>query len=280
MRVRGWTITIVVLGTLVTLDRTAAWAQVGVAQSNQKKTIACGGQEAAVTGSLNDIIFTGECPSVTIKGSENTIAIEATGAIRVVGTKNKVTWQRDVGDDIKTPKISRSGLGNVISQAAAPARESAAPAASPGTGTGSGVGTGTAKAASGAAAGAGAAKSAGSGATSSSAKAGTAAKAGGGAAAAGPAVVVADEKATRSIDCRGRGVTVQGNGNTLTLRGTCGKLDVQGNENIISVDTVHAVSTTGNKNRVTWTRAADGETPDTSDLGNGNVIRRGTAPTP
>jgi len=277
MRVRGWIIAVVVLGTLVTLDRSAAWAQVGVTQSNQKKTIACGGQEAAVTGSMNDIIFTGECPSVTIKGSENTISIEATGAIRVVGTKNKVTWQRVVGDDIKTPKISRSGLGNVISQAAAPARESAAPAAAS-SGTGSGIGTGTAKAASGAAAGAGSASSA---AKSSAAKGGNAVKAGSAApATAGPAVVVSDEKATRSIDCRGRGVTVMGNGNTLTLRGTCGKVDVQGNENIISVDTVHAIGTTGNKNRVTWTRAADGETPDTSDLGNGNVIRRGTAPTP
>jgi hypothetical protein len=54
----------------------------------------------------------------------------------------------------------------------------------------------------------------------------------------------------------------------------------QGNDNIISVDAVHAIETTGNHNRVTWNRAAEGEAPGTSDLGNGNAIRRATAPLP
>jgi hypothetical protein len=307
MRVRAGWMAAVGLCALVTTGIGEASAQVGVTQSNQKKTIACGGQDAAVTGSLNDIIFTGDCPSVTIKGSENTISIEATGQIRVVGTKNKVTWQRVIGDD-KTPRVSSSGLGNVITRATPPAREDAT--ASGAAGAGAGVGAGTASSAgkapsagAGAAPAAGKAPSAGAGAASAAGKAssagagagkaagsasGATAPAGSGSgkgstagkASAGPAVVVADEKATKTIDCRGRGVTVMGNGNTLTLRGTCGKIDVQGNENKISVDTVQTIATTGNNNRVTWSRAAEGELPQTSDLGNGNVIRRGTAPLP
>jgi hypothetical protein len=280
-----WILVGVGLCALVMVDRAAAGAQVGISQSNQKKTIACGGQEATVTGSLNDIIFTGECPAVTIKGSENTISIETVGQIRVVGTKNKVTWQHAIGDE-KAPRISKSGLGNVISQAAPPARETAASGAgagAAGAGAGSAAGAGSTAGAGKAAGSVGAGAGSSSGAAASSGKApavkASAGKASG-AAAAGPAVVVSDEKSTRTIDCRGRGVTVMGNGNTLTLRGTCGKIDVKGNENIIAADTVSSIGTTGNNNRVTWSRAADGDTPGTSDLGNGNVIRRGTAPLP
>jgi hypothetical protein len=259
MGVRGYFAILLAVGALFTVGARDSGAQVGISESNQKKTIACGGQEAAVTGSLNDIIFTGECPAVTIKGSENTISIETVGQIRVVGTKNKVTWQRPIGDE-KAPKVSKSGLGNVITQAVPPVREAASP--------------------SGARAPSAGAPSAGAPAGAKPSGAGKAAGKGAGDKPAGPAVVVSDEKATRTIDCRGRGVSVMGNGNTLTLRGSCGKVDVKGNENIISVDTVQSISATGNKNRVTWNRAAEGDQPDTSDLGNGNVIRRGTAPLP
>ena len=55
---------------------------------------------------------------------------------------------------------------------------------------------------------------------------------------------------------------------------------MKGNDNIISVEAVQAIETTGNHNRVTWNRAAEGESPTTSDLGNGNAIQRATAPLP
>jgi hypothetical protein len=260
MSVRGWWAIGVGLCALVAVGSGTAQAQVSVAQSNQKKTLDCAGQDASITGSLNEITLTGECPAVTIKGSENTIAVEAVGTIRVVGTKNKVTWQRSTVE--KGPRVTRSGLGNLVSQAPAmvPAGgDAAAPAPVKST--------------------AGAAPAAPSPSTSASASKGEAAKAAKPAASAAP-VVVSDEKSTRTIDCRGRGITVMGNGNTLTLRGTCRKVDVQGNDNIISVDAVQAIETTGNHNRVTWNRAAEGETPSTSDLGNGNAIRRATAPLP
>jgi hypothetical protein len=236
----------------------SAGQSVAVSQSNLKKTLDCGGQEASIVGSQNEITLTGECPAVTVKGSQNTISIEAVGTIRVVGTMNKVTWQRST--IAKGPTVTRSGLDNVITQATSllPSGDPAPAAAPAGK---------TAKAAP---------------AAKSAAKADPAAKKTSTASStsSAPPVVVSDEKATKSIDCRGRGVSVMGNGNTLTLRGTCRKVDVKGNDNVISVEAVQAIETTGNHNRVTWSRAADGESPTTSDLGNGNAIQRATAPLP
>ena len=237
---------------LVAIGTGTASAQVAVSQSSLKKTFDCGGQEASITGSQNEITLTGECPTLTIKGSQNTVTVEGVGTIRVVGTMNKVTWQRST--IAKGPKIIKSGLDNVVTQAMDLLPNSSAPS--------------TAAAGGKAAKGAGSAKAAPS---SSSAKGSTSSSA---------PVVVSDEKSSRTIDCRGRGVSVMGNGNTLTLRGTCRKVDVKGNDNIISVEAVQAIETTGNHNRVTWNRAAEGESPTTSDLGNGNAIRRATAPLP
>jgi hypothetical protein len=232
-----------------------ASAQVAVSQSNLKKSFDCGGKEATIVGSQNELTLTGECPTLTVKGSQNTISVEAVGTIRVVGTMNKVTWQRSTID--KGPKITRSGLDNVITQATSllPSGDPAPAAASK------------------AAPAAKAAKSPASSAAPASSK-------GSSSSSSAPPVVVSDEKATRTIDCRGRGVSVMGNGNTLTLRGTCRKVDVKGNDNIISVEAVQAIATTGNHNRVTWNRATEGESPSTSDLGNGNAIQRATAPLP
>ncbi len=243
---------------LLMIAASPASAQVAVSQSNLKKSFDCGGKEATIVGSQNELTLTGECPALTVKGSQNTISVEAVGTIRVVGTMNKVTWQRTTID--KGPKISRSGLDNVITQATSllPGGGDPPPAAA------------AAKAAPAAKADARKSSASSSSKGSSSSSSSTSAA----------PLVVSDEKSTRTIDCRGRGVSVMGNGNTLTLRGTCRKVDVKGNDNIISVEAVQAIETTGNHNRVTWNRAADGESPSTSDLGNGNAIRRATAPLP
>jgi hypothetical protein len=246
------------LCTLLAIAAGTAEAQpVAVSQSNLKKSFDCGKQEATIVGSQNEITLTGECPSLMVKGSQNTISVEAVGTIRVVGTMNKVTWQRSTIE--KGPKITRSGLDNVITQAASllPSGDPAPAAKSSSSAASSASSAATQKKSS------AAQKSSGSSSSSSA-----------------PPVVVSDEKATKTIDCRGRGVSVMGNGNTLTLRGTCRKVDVKGNDNIISVEAVQAIETTGNHNRVTWNRAAEGESPSTSDLGNGNAIQRATAPLP
>jgi len=256
---REWATGLALCALLAMTAGTASAQSVAVSQSNLKKTFDCGGQEASIVGSQNEITLTGECPAVTVKGSQNTISIEAVGTIRVVGTMNKVTWQRST--IAKGPKVTRSGLDNVITQATS-LLPSGDPAPAPGA-----KGAPAAKAAPAAKPAAKAdpaAKKSSTASTTSSA----------------PPVVVSDEKATKSIDCRGRGVSVMGNGNTLTLRGTCRKVDVKGNDNVISVEAVQAIETTGNHNRVTWSRAADGDSPTTSDLGNGNAIQRATAPLP
>ena len=77
---REWTTGLVptrlALCALLAMTASTASAQsVAVSQSNLKKTFDCGGQEASIVGSQNEITLTGECPAVTVKGSQNTISI-------------------------------------------------------------------------------------------------------------------------------------------------------------------------------------------------------------
>jgi hypothetical protein len=274
MGVRKWWAMGLGLCALVAVDAGVARAQVAMSQSNQKKTFDCGGKDAQITGSMNELTLKGECTSVTILGSSNTVGVESVEEIHITGTGNKVTWQKTPVE--KGPMITKSGLNNVVTQAkpkaqpGAPAMAAdAAPAGDPAPAPAAKMSASKSSA--------GSTKSA-AGKPAAAPKTSAAASTSSPKSSGGPAIEVSDEKSTRTIDCRGRGVAVLGNSNRLTLRGTCGTVDVKGNDNIISVDTVQAIAATGNHNRVTWSRAAEGEQPSVSDLGNENAIRRAAAP--
>jgi hypothetical protein len=72
------------------------------------------GSKVDITGTSNTVTLTGECKSVTISGTSNTVKVEATSVIDVTGTSNNVTWKRGHGKS--KPKISRTGVGNKVSQ--------------------------------------------------------------------------------------------------------------------------------------------------------------------
>jgi hypothetical protein len=90
-----------------------------------------------------------------------------------------------------------------------------------------------------------------------------------------PADVTIDEnQIKRAIDCKGGGVTINGDKNQLTLTGQCSTLKVNGNENIVSVEAVAEISTWGNRNNVTWRRGAGGKPPKISNPGTANNIKK------
>src|ERR1700733_3017207 len=77
-----------------------------------------------------------------------------------------------------------------------------------------------------------------------------------------------DNKKTVSQDCAEDGeASIAGNGNTITLTGTCTKISVMGNDNVIIVASAKEVSVMGNTNKVTI-----GETDSIRAMGNKNSV--------
>jgi phosphate-selective porin len=98
-------------------------------------------------------------------------------------------------------------------------------------------------------------------------------------------VTIIDNGKTVAVDCaKDPAVSLIGNHLTVTLTGTCKKLDVsgnhetvkgsadqvyiQGNENTISIDASKTISVAGNKNIVTWKSGA----PKLSNAGKDNKV--------
>jgi hypothetical protein len=76
------------------------------------------------------------------------------------------------------------------------------------------------------------------------------------------------------IDCKGRHVSITAERSVLKLTGNCPFVDVSGDDNQVSVETLGEVSIAGDNNVVEWKRAASGTAPEISNSGDDNVIRR------
>jgi hypothetical protein len=261
-----------------------AAAQIAISGGNQRRTFECGGKNVIVSGSMNELTLRGECPRIDITGGGNTISVDQVGRIDITGAGNRVTWARAL--DGTRPRVSTTGVGNVITRLRTSSEESAEPApAAPTAGE-----PADAKQ-----------PERGAGATATEnppvdtrADKPPAAKTlpDKGAATAqppsqpeaapratpsprpGPPIVFLEDEITRTIDCRNRDVDLRGDGNTLTLRGDCGKLLVTGNNNVIEIDSVQAIDTPGNENRITWAKGPSRSGPKITNLGNGNTIRK------
>ncbi len=100
-------------------------------------------------------------------------------------------------------------------------------------------------------------------------------------------VSIIDNGKTVAVDCaKDPQVSLIGNHLTVTLTGSCKKLDitgnhetvkgsagevfVQGNENTLAIDTANAISVAGNKNVVTWKAGA----PKVSNTGKDNKVTK------
>lgn len=70
-------------------------------------------------------------------------------------------------------------------------------------------------------------------------------------------------------------VAIRGKGNSLTIRGECALLEVDGSGNKITVESVGSIRINGNNNDVRYAHAPDGKTrPVIKNKGAANTIRR------
>ncbi|BBZ37053.1 DUF3060 domain-containing protein [Mycobacterium conspicuum] len=81
-----------------------------VAGINENQTIACNDNTVDVSGVSNTVVITGHCASLTVSGVQNVITVDAVDTIDASGFNNKVTYHTG------SPKVSKSGSGNVVQQ--------------------------------------------------------------------------------------------------------------------------------------------------------------------
>jgi hypothetical protein len=96
--------------------------------------------------------------------------------------------------------------------------------------------------------------------------------------AAGRSLQVRDSRTHQTYACQGEGVDsvqVTGSADVLAITGRCGSLQVTGNSNAITIDSITTIQFTGNSNSVLW-RGARPTTVD--DHGRSNSVARATGP--
>jgi hypothetical protein len=85
--------------------------------SSRKETIACNGNtRVSISGSENELTFTGECKKVAVTGSMNKVSLDTVDKISVTGSSNTVTWKQASSGN-KKPKVAVLGQDNKVSQA-------------------------------------------------------------------------------------------------------------------------------------------------------------------
>jgi hypothetical protein len=221
--------------------------------SRAVETIECDGSVVTITGESNKLTFIGECTALEITGSKNEIWVENVGSIEIRGMSNEVVWSEGIGG--KPPKVDDNGARNKIRQGTIAPPEDAPPpkmAAAPKAAKGDKAGEGD--------------KDASEPVPEEDAPP---------PAKGGAAVVLNDNNLTAGVECQGNDVTINGNKNTLRLRGECRRVYVKGNFNRVAVEAAVAIYASGNKNDITWSRGAGKKAPSISNPGGRNKITRG-----
>jgi hypothetical protein len=202
------------------------------------ETIECRGRSFDLDGADNTFTLLGECPSVSINGTTNTVRVESVGSISINGMGNKVVWGSAIGG--AKPRVSLNGLGNSARQGSvggdSGARREKPPASRE-----------TTKAAE--------------------------ASSGGGSA---ESIQITDSHVDRTITCNGTNVSVLGSHCELRLKGECGKVALAGSHNTLDVESAGRIEVTGSYNTVTWKRGPEGRRPQIANLGQHNVISQAT----
>ncbi len=83
-----------------------------IAGSDEQYDEDCAGRDVDITGSNLKVTLRGECGSVGVNGSDNTVNIDSVARIEVVGTSNQVTWRSGLSE--RRPQIANTGSDNVI----------------------------------------------------------------------------------------------------------------------------------------------------------------------
>jgi hypothetical protein len=222
--------------------------------SGKVETIECRGQSVELEGTSNSFTLLGECPSVEVSGTGNVVKIEQVGRIEVTGVSNKVIWTRSLRGS--RPKIEKTGLENSVQQGTfkESGHQAEEPVAAPsGTGGSPTVDSGMA----------------GAGSTGSTPSHSPSRSSG-----AGRTIVLDLDHETKTVDCQGEDVEVNGNHSKVTVTGECHAVSVNGNYNKVQIEAAAVISAVGNRNTVSWQRGVDGQDPRVSNLGTRNTVAR------
>jgi len=210
-----------------------------VGENNGRRVIRCNGQDVEVDGNQNTITLSGNCAVILVKGNHNRVAVESVAWLRLIGSDNQVSWARGAGG--RPPSVVDVGSRNSVAQS-----------------RGAGTGAAAASDALDTSAVAAALAARGSGGTARTrAQGDTAGGANAGAGGAevvrtGESISITDDHLNKNYVCAGGDVNVLGNHSTLTLRGACDIVNVQGADNTIKLETADTISVTGANNTVTY----------------------------
>lgn len=274
MAIRMWT-TLGVLALALGLPQSGQ-AQIVRNVAGGTQTVRCGGQTVEINGAGGTLTLLGQCPRVQVNGTSITVKVEVAGSIDVDGMGNTVIWERAVTGS--RPRISSDGIGNSIRQGPVGTAGEGSEVTTSGGGVSLTVGSGndsvTVGSRRGGEGGAVSVRSGGDSVTVAGGSEGGSISVGRSPApkARGAAIVVSDNRVARTVDCAGGSVTVDGNGNTLSLNGECPSVEVNGNGNVLRVEAAGSISVMGNRNTVTWSRGIGGSSPQVSNLGTGNSV--------
>lgn len=89
--------------------------------------------------------------------------------------------------------------------------------------------------------------------------------------AAGKVTVISDSELTRTHDCAGGSVVVEGSENVLTLK-NCAEIAIKGSENKITAVAPGTLKVLGVENQVTWSAGPDGKRPQIANMGSENTV--------
>lgn len=197
----------------------------------------CKNRDVEVTGTNHVIEFSDRCRSISIMGSNNRVVVQEVDSIEITGTNNRVGYRRFVnGVDGRRPTQNISGSGNVVYRAVA-ATPGQPPQGKPSTPQ----------------------------PITPSAKPP--------AASTSEAIRISAFGGTSSHDClRGKNVVIEASSSTVVLRGTCGKVEVTGMGNTVTLEAAESISVTGTMNKVFWRRGLGNRPPAVSNTGLNNQI--------
>ena len=85
-------------------------------------------------------------------------------------------------------------------------------------------------------------------------------------------LVIKESKNAQVFNAEDQDVTVNGNHNIVTIRGTCHALSISGDGNTVEVAAVASIALSGTGNEVAYGKAVDGEKPQVTDLGKTNKV--------
>ena len=88
----------------------------------------------------------------------------------------------------------------------------------------------------------------------------------------GDEIVISGHDLVKTVNCNGKNVVIDANDSTLTFRGQCNEVKVNGSTNTITLEEVATIVLESADNTVRWKKAASGAKPKVVDRSTGNMV--------